>query len=524
MDEKLKILILEDDPNDRELVLYQLKKSTLNYVFEVVQTESDFEKSLRTFNPDIILSDYSLPQFNGLEAFELKQKISPAIPFIILSGTVGEERAVELIKSGITDYVLKDKVFALIPKMTRALTEAREKEEKQKAELELKRSESRLARAQQVAHLGSWEMDLTTGAMHWSDEACRIFELEPRQNNQSIDLLLSYIHPEDLGLVLNKVREARENLADVSFYYRIICGSGVVKSLYAESKFDFSAEGKPAGVYGIVYDVTKIKRAEEEILKLNSELEERVKLRTAELEIANKQLESFTSTVSHDLRSPLQVINGYASILSRKFEENLTDDCKKLLLGIQENTQQMGQLIDDLLNFSKLGRTEPQKKPLDMNEVVLAVISQLKLGNENMKAHFRFSSLAPALGDKALIYQVWMNLLSNAIKYSRKEVNPIIEIGMKEMNGEDVYYAKDNGVGFDMRYYDKLFRVFQRLHKQSEFEGTGVGLALVHAIITKHGGKIWAEGKVNQGATFYFTLPGAAVDNTKERYNIFTVY
>ena len=117
-----------------------------------------------------------------------------------------------------------------------------------------------------------------------------------------------------------------------------------------------------------------------------------------------------------------------------------------------------------------------------------------------------------------------MNLLSNAIKYSRKEVNPIIEIGMKEVNGEDVYYTKDNGVGFDMRYYDKLFRVFQRLHKQSEFEGTGVGLSLVHAIITKHGGKLWAEGKVNQGATFYFTLPGISVGITRERYNIFAVY
>ena len=524
MEEKLKILIVEDDPNDRELVLYQLRKITFKYIFEVVQTRADFEDSLRRFKPDIILSDYSLPQFNGLEAFEIKQVIAPGTPFIILSGTVGEERAVEMIKSGITDYVLKDKVFALIPKINRALTEAREKEEKLRAELELQRSESRLSRAQQIAHLGSWEMDLNTGAMLWSDEACRIFELEPRQNNQSLDLLLSYIHPEDLTLVLNKVREAREQLTDLSFYYRIICPAGNVKSLYAESKFDFAPQGKPVAVYGIVYDVTKIKRAEEEILQLNAELEERVKLRTMELETANKQLESFTSTVSHDLRSPLQVINGYASILSKKFEENLTDDGRKLLHGIQENTQQMGQLIDDLLNFSKLGRTEPVKKLLDMNEVVLAVISQLKLGNENLNAHFRFSSLAPALGDKGLIYQVWMNLLSNAVKYSRKQENPMIEIGMREINGEDVYYAKDNGVGFDMRYYDKLFRVFQRLHKQSEFEGTGVGLALVHAVITKHGGKIWAEGKVNHGATFYFTLPGAAVGITKERDNIFTVY
>ena len=387
MDEKLKILILEDDPNDRDLLLYNLKKSGIDFTPHVVFNEEDFNAGLINFDPDIILSDFALPAFNGMDAFQIKQNLAVDIPFIIVSGTLGEERAVELIKSGVTDYVVKDRMFVLPSKITRAVREAKDKVAKHKAE--------------------------------------------------------------------------------------------------------------------------------EEILKLNTELEERVKQRTAELEVANKQLESFTSTVSHDLRSPLQVINGYASILSRKYKDNLNEDETRLVQGIKEHTLQMGQLIDDLLNFSKLGRAELVRKPLDMNELVNAVISQLRLGNEKLNARFRFQELKPSYGDKSLLYQVWVNLISNAIKYSRKELNPIVEIGTRQINNEEVYYVKDNGVGFDMQNYNKLFGVFQRLHKQSEFEGTGVGLAVVHAVVTKHGGHVWAEGKVNEGATFYFTIPGAPVEKSR---------
>ena len=323
--------------------------------------------------------------------FILSKKYPLTHPFIIVSGTIGEERAVELIKNGVTDYLVKDRIISLPSKILRAIREAQDKAEKIKAQ--------------------------------------------------------------------------------------------------------------------------------EEILKLNAELEERVQLRTAELEVANKQLESFTSTVSHDLRSPLQVIIGYASILSRKYGEVLNEDGKQLLHGIKEHTRQMGQLIDDLLDFSRLGRTEPVKKQLDMNELVQAAISQLRLANEQLKARFRFQELKPGFGDKGLMYQVWVNLISNAIKYSRNELNPVIEIGTRKLEGEDVYYIKDNGVGFDMQYYTKLFGVFQRLHKPSEFEGTGVGLAMVHAVISKHGGRLWAEGKVNGGATFYFTLPGVPIEKGKIKLN-----
>ena len=232
-----------------------------------------------------------------------------------------------------------------------------------------------------------------------------------------------------------------------------------------------------------------------------------MKKATAQLKAANKDLESFSYSVSHDLRAPLRAINGYSGILATDYADCLNDDAQSMLKGIQDNAKYMGQLIDDLLSFSQTGRAELERRPLAMNELVGVVIDELKKGDTNFKATIAVEDLKPACADAGLMHQVWVNLLSNAIKYSGKCKSPFIKIGMKEAPGETIYYLKDNGVGFDMKYYHKLFNVFQRLHKPSDFEGTGVGLALVHSVITKHGGRVWAEGKVNEGATFYFSLP-----------------
>ena len=232
-----------------------------------------------------------------------------------------------------------------------------------------------------------------------------------------------------------------------------------------------------------------------------------MKKATAQLKAANKDMESFSYSVSHDLRAPLRAINGYSGILASDYADCLNEDAQSMLQGIQVNAKYMGQLIDDLLSFSQMGRAGLERRPLAMKELVGVVIDELKKGDTNFKATIAVDDLKPACADAGLMHQVWVNLLSNAIKYSGKSKSPFIKIGMKEAPGENIYYLKDNGVGFDMKYYHKLFNVFQRLHKTSDFEGTGVGLALVHSVITKHGGRVWAEGKVNEGATFYFSLP-----------------
>ena len=249
----------------------------------------------------------------------------------------------------------------------------------------------------------------------------------------------------------------------------------------------------------------------EKIIALNSSLEKKVEERTSELAAANKELESFSYSVSHDLRAPLRIINGFAKLLARKYGDKLDEEAKENIEIIVTNARRMGNLIDDLLNFSRLGRAELQKNRLDMNRLVRSVIDDVKsMDNNNAEVHLH--DLKAASADPSLIKQVWVNLLTNATKYSRNKEKPVIEIGTIGENGHLTYYVKDNGAGFDMQHYDKLFGVFQRLHKVTEYEGTGVGLALTQRIINRHGGKIWAEAKVNEGATFYFTLP--AKDDT----------
>jgi signal transduction histidine kinase len=252
--------------------------------------------------------------------------------------------------------------------------------------------------------------------------------------------------------------------------------------------------------------LTEIQEQNKQIVFFNQKLEQNIVERTKQLENTNKELESFSYSVSHDLRSPLRSIDGYSRILLEDYGNNLDDEGKRILHVIMRNAIRMGQLIDDLLAFSRIGKQSLTKVNLNLESITVGVIEEFKTGQPKT-IDFDIKPILPARGDSSMLRQVFTNLISNAIKYSMKKENPSIEVGSYADKKFNVYYVKDNGAGFDMRYYDKLFGVFQRLHSANEFEGTGVGLALVQRIITKHGGKVWAEAKVEQGATFYFSLP-----------------
>lgn len=254
-----------------------------------------------------------------------------------------------------------------------------------------------------------------------------------------------------------------------------------------------------------VMDITQRKKMEREIMALNNDLESRIQERTRALQEANKELESFSYSVSHDLRAPLRAIHGYSQMLTEDYGNNLDTEGVRLLEAVKLNARRMGQLVDDLLSFARMGRRSLRVTSVNLNRIVDDVLNDLKPGNDH-RVSIRLLRLGIAEADESLLRQAFENLIANAIKYSAKEAHPQIEIGSEMMEGETVYYVKDNGAGFDMAYYKKLFGVFQRLHEQEEFEGTGVGLAIVHRIIQRHGGRIWAEGKVGEGAVFYFTL------------------
>ena len=264
-----------------------------------------------------------------------------------------------------------------------------------------------------------------------------------------------------------------------------------------------NADGQTIGICGISRDITERKLAEQAIRQLNADLERQAE----QLQAAVKELEAFSYSVSHDLRAPLRAIDGYTRILVEDYETILDSEGKRICGVISREARRMGQLIDDLLAFSRLGRKEMYSSKIDMKALTESVFHELIKEENRERIDFELGDLSTARGDSSLIRQVLVNLLSNAIKFTSKNERARIEVGSQQSSDENIYYVRDNGAGFDMEYSNKLFGVFQRLHSDSEFSGTGVGLAIVQRIIRRHGGRVWAEGEVENGATFYFALP-----------------
>jgi PAS domain S-box-containing protein len=283
--------------------------------------------------------------------------------------------------------------------------------------------------------------------------------------------------------------------------------------------FDFpfsDTDGSPL-ILEMGMDITERERAEEEVRRLNVELEQRVSQRTAQLEAANKELEAFTYSVSHDLRAPLRHISGFAKILMEEFATSLPADAQHHLQRIDEGTRRMGVLVDDLLNLARVGRRDLSLNVTGLASVVNEVIAELKTEAQGREIEWKIGALPYVECDPGLMKQVFQNLLSNALKFTRPRPRAVIEVGQQEKDGTAVVYVRDNGVGFSMKYADKLFGVFQRLHRAEDFEGTGVGLATVQRIIQKHGGRIWAEAELDKGATFYFTLGNSEKNEPKAK-------
>ena len=271
------------------------------------------------------------------------------------------------------------------------------------------------------------------------------------------------------------------------------------------------ADGSPL-ILEMGLDVTEREAAEQEIRRLNNELEQRVAQRTAQLEAANKDLEAFTYSVAHDLRAPLRHVDGFARMLAEDYGAKLDEPGRHFVDHIVRGTTQMGQLIDDLLNLSRVGRHELQPQIVGLKGLAAEVVEQCKLGLGDRHITWQIDDLPFVECDAALMKQVFVNLIGNAVKFTGPRAEAVIEIGRREVNGEAAIFVRDNGVGFDMKYAGKLFGVFQRLHRQEDFEGTGVGLVTVQRIIQKHGGRVWAEAHLDRGATFYFTLPQTAAN------------
>ena len=319
--------------------------------------------------------------------------------------------------------------------------------------------------------------------------------------------LSEFLHPDDRPATLEVFARSISGERCPTSEVRVLEKSGGYLDM--EMSVTPLRRGGQIELLGLARDATESKRAEAEIRGLNAQLEVRVRLRTAQLEAANRDLESFSYSVSHDLRTPLRAIDGFSKLLLDSYAERLDAEGVRLLEVVRQNARRMSQLIDDLLRFSRLGRHELMRSRLDLAAIVQGVWKELMAADKGPPAELRLQALPEVLGDPILLRQVMENLLSNALKFSSRRERRVVEVGCTAEGGQTTYFVRDNGAGFDMQYAGKLFGVFQRLHSPSEFEGTGVGLALVKQIVERHGGRIRAAAEVNVGATIFFTLPDA---------------
>jgi PAS domain S-box-containing protein len=546
MENEVTILVIDDQPAN-VFAVQQLLEEEGRILIGASSGKDGLQIALNK-NIDLIILDVQMPGMDGFETAQVlkSHKKTRDIPIIFASAEKKERTfVIKGFEGGAIDYLTKP----LDPELTRAkvsillqvqlqkrelikknelLKEAEgkikqlngdllnnlEQLEKANKELEshsrsmshnLNLSEEKFRSLTETAFDAIILMDHHGMVKFWNKGATLIFGYESQEIiNKSLTLIMpdSYVKAHTSGL--ERYLRTREN----KVIGRVVELEGKRKNgeLFP-IEISISSWGAADGIMfsGIIRDVSERKKAENEIKKLNDELEQKVMDRTEQLAIVNKELEAFTYSVSHDLRSPLRSVIGYSKILEEDLGEKMSDGGKRTLAVIQQNAVRMNTLIDDLMKFSRLGKQQLQKT-LISSENLSQTIHEISHSIPH-HASLRLDALLPAYGDESLLSQVWTNLLSNAIKYSSKKEHPEIVIGSKKEEAETIFYVRDNGTGFDMEYYSKLFGVFQRLHKSVDYEGTGVGLALVKRIVLKHGGRVWAEGKVNEGATFYFSLP-----------------
>ncbi|MGD9762152.1 MAG: ATP-binding protein [Candidatus Binatia bacterium] len=506
----LRLLLVEDSALDAELEIAALESAGFACQWERVETAAELTKRLCGVPLDLILADYNLPRFDGISALRLVRQQFPYLPFILVSGTVGEETAIEALKSGATDYVLKRNLARLAPVVRRALREREEQQQRWEAEAALRRSEERYRIVVEATHDAVWELDPRTDVMWWNEGMTRLFGYAPDEVGSRKTWWYARVHPEDrarVGAIERAVIAGeREHFA---VEYRYQRADGTYAEVLDRGSVLRDERGRPVRVTGALIDISDHMRAEREIRLLNADLERRVAERTAELERVNKELQAFSYSVSHDLRAPLRAIDGFTEIVLQDYGSQLPRDVVGYLDRINASAKRMAQLIEDLLSLSRVSSTELVRRPVDLTALATTILGALceREPGRAVEAHIADGLLAH--GDEQLLRIALENLLDNAWKFTSREPSPRIEVGIATHEGSRVYFVRDNGAGFDMAYASNLFGAFRRLHTTAEFPGTGIGLATVERVIHRHGGRIWADAAVGRGATFLFTLPMA---------------
>lgn len=529
-----RILVVDDNPDNVHILVNHLQPQ-----YEVICTTNGNEALEIAFSedrPDIILLDIMMPDMDGFEVCSRLKANAEAwsIPVIFITALGQEVDETRGLNLGAVDFITKP--FSIPVAKARIEAHLRLKEEMDsritlayKLEELNKHLEARIQK--KAAALEQAHEDLKTSESKYrgiyANAIEGIFQATPEGRfldaSPSLARSLGYESPQELVATItgaahqpffrpqdrNIVLQALEQKGELfGFETQFKKKNGDVIWVMISAKAVRDKHDELIYFQGFVIDITERKRAEEKIRKLNQELEQRVAERTAQLEVSNKELEAFCYSVSHDLRAPVRHIEGFLELLRKRLPTELDEQGRHCFDAISASAHRMAALIDDLLSFSRMGRDEISKVRIDMTELARKVIRELEPETGNRPIEWCIGELPVVNGDPSLLRMALVNLIANALKFTQPRQQARIEIGsLPGQASEDTIFVRDNGVGFDMTYAEKLFNVFQRLHREEEFEGTGIGLATVRRIIARHGGRTWAEGKPDQGAAFYFALP-----------------
>ncbi len=504
MTTQLQLLMAEDSADDAALLLLVLRGGGYKVVSEQVETAADLRAALTRQSWDIITSDNAMPRLNATEALKIAHELRPDTPFIIVSGDIDLGLAVSLMKTGALDYIQKSELPRIVPAIGRALEAVKRQRESQRVSDALEASESRYRRLFETAQDGILILNADSG---------EIEDVNPFMIN-----MLGYSRMEFLGRKLWEIGAFIDTAASKAAFLELQA-KGYVR--YHDLPLE-TRDGRHiavefvSNIYWVeqarvaqcnIRDITINNTAAAEIRKLNVDLEQRVAERTSQLESLNKELEAFNYSVSHDLRAPLRRISGFADALCDATGSTQSADSLQLIGNIRNSVARMSALIDALLRLARFSRTPLLRKPVDLTAVVLRITAELRQTDAGRAIEFIVADNVAASADEPLLLIVLENLLANAWKFTASIVTARIEFGAGgPVDGVKSYFVRDNGTGFDMTYAGKLFSPFQRLHSEKEFPGIGIGLATVQRIISRHGGRVWADSAPGAGATFSFTL------------------
>jgi len=492
-----RILLVDDNPADRQLVLRELHRDFTDLeIWEAADMEG-FERAIATESFDLIVTDYELRWSTGLEVLRQVKALDPMLPVVMFTDSGSQEIAVEAMKAGLDDYVLKSPKHLI--RLSQAVRIAWENSQTRRRANELDLRQRFLL--DQLA-IGIFRASADGQLIEVNEGFLKLLGLD------SLAAAKDFFHKNFEFDTVNRLQTGQQQ-----WERRLRRPDG--QTIWVQINEALSQQNGKSVIDGLVSDITEKKEAAIAIQQFNAELEARVQERTVQLEASNRQLEETNQelevlaySLSHDLRSPIRRISGFVDLLVSELPRaNTSPTIQDYLRRIARSARQAGQMIDGLLDYSRTGRVSMQSVRVDMGQLVRYIQQQLIRDQSSRNIQWHIEPLPSVRGDRTLLQRVWQNLMDNAVTYTQPRDPAVITIGSQDEGDRVTFFVQDNGIGFDERYGDRLFSMFQRLHDDGDFQGTGIGLTSARRIIHRHGGQIWATGEEGKGATFYFSLP-----------------